>query len=131
VPLEELQPRVPPFEAALQARMAAWRMAGKPRTARRFRVDNNGPLPTPEDRLVFMLTSLPTSALQRVQGRLCGMGPSKAHPWMPVLRPVLLAARRPLGDAPTRARTARAPRLGVSEADAAMGARRSRRPERP
>src|SRR5437867_4094985 len=29
---------VPPFEAAFQVRMAAWRMDGKPRTARRFTV---------------------------------------------------------------------------------------------
>jgi hypothetical protein len=32
------QQLVPPFEPAFPARMAAWRMAGKPRTARRFPV---------------------------------------------------------------------------------------------
>jgi hypothetical protein len=36
VTLEEFQQLVPPFEAAFHARMAAWRMDGKPRTARRF-----------------------------------------------------------------------------------------------
>ena len=36
--LDEFQRLVPPFEAAFQARMAAWRLDGKPRTARRFRV---------------------------------------------------------------------------------------------
>jgi hypothetical protein len=35
VTLEEFQQLVPPFETAYQARMAAWRMDGKPRTARR------------------------------------------------------------------------------------------------
>ena len=34
--LEEFQLLVPSFEAAFQARMAAWRMDGKPRTARRL-----------------------------------------------------------------------------------------------
>ena len=34
--LDEFQQLVPPFEAAFQARMAAWRIDGKPRTARRF-----------------------------------------------------------------------------------------------
>ena len=33
--LDEFQQLVPPFEAAFQARMAAWRLDGKPRTARR------------------------------------------------------------------------------------------------
>ena len=36
VTLDEFQQLVPPFEAAFQARMAAWRMDGKPRTARRW-----------------------------------------------------------------------------------------------
>jgi hypothetical protein len=49
--LDEFQQLVPPFEAAFHARMAAWRMDGKPRTARRFTVYQNCPLPTPEDRL--------------------------------------------------------------------------------
>src|SRR5262245_56850457 len=51
--LDEFQQLVPPFEAAFQAHMAAWRLDGKPRTARRFTVYNNCPLPTPEDRLLF------------------------------------------------------------------------------
>jgi hypothetical protein len=46
--LDEFQPLVPPFEAAFHARMATWRMEGKPRTARRFPVYRNCPLPTPK-----------------------------------------------------------------------------------
>jgi len=52
--LDEFQQRVPPFETAFHARMAAWRMEGKPRTARQFTVYKNCPLPTPEDRLLFL-----------------------------------------------------------------------------
>ena len=37
--LEEFQQLVPPFEAAFQTHMAAWRLDGKPRTARQFAVD--------------------------------------------------------------------------------------------
>ena len=120
VTLDEFQQVVPPFETAFQARMAAWRMDGKPRTARRFTVDKNCPLPTPEDRLFFVLTSLKTSTLQVVQGRLFGMVQGKANQGIHVLLPALLAALRTLGDAPTRSLTALAQRLGVSEADAAM-----------
>jgi hypothetical protein len=99
--------------------MAAWRLDGKPRTARRFTVYKNCPLATPEDRLFFILVYLKTYALQVVQGRLFGMGQSKANQWIHMLLPALLAALRTLGDAPARSLTALAQRLGVSEADAA------------
>jgi hypothetical protein len=117
--LEEFQSLIPPFEAAFQAHMAAWRLDGKPRTARQFAVYQNCPLPTPEDRLFFLLTYLKTYTLQVVQGRLFGMRQSKANQWIHVLLPALLAALRTLGDAPARSLTALAQRLGVSEADAA------------
>jgi hypothetical protein len=117
--LEEFHQLVPPFEAAFQAHMAAWRLDGKPRTARQFAVYQNCPLPTPEDRLLFILAYVKTYSLQVVQGRLFGMGQSKANQWIHVLLPVLLTALRALGDAPARSLSALAQRLGVSEADAA------------
>src|SRR5438309_758934 len=117
--LDEFQQLVPPFETAFHARMAAWRMDGKPRTARRFTVYKNCPLLTPEDRLLFILVYLKTYALQVVHGRLFGMVQGKANQWIHVLLPVLLAALRPLGDAPARSLSALAQRLGISEADAA------------
>src|SRR5512138_1118092 len=117
--LDEFQQLVPSFEAAFHARMAAWRMDGKPRTARRFSVYNNCPLPTPEDRLLFILVYLKTYSLQVVQGRVFGMGQSKANQWSHVLLPVLLTALRTLGDAPARSLAALAQQLGVTEAAAA------------
>jgi len=117
--LDEFQQLVSPFEAAFYARMAAWRMDGKPRTARRFAVDKNCPLPTPEDRLLFILVYLKTSTLQVVHGRLFGMVQGKANQWIHALLPALLAALRALGDAPARSLPALAQRLGVSETDAA------------
>src|SRR6185436_2962441 len=117
--LDEFQQLDPPFEAAFQAHMAAWRLDGKLRTARQFAVYKNCPLPTPEDRLFFILTYLKTSSLQVVQGRLFGIRQSKTNQWIHVLLPVLLTALRTLGEAPARSLTALAQRLGVSEADAA------------
>src|SRR5918996_6007895 len=119
VTLHEFQQLVPPFETAFQARMAVWRMDGKPRTARRFTVYKNCPLPAPEDRLLFILVYLKTYTLQVVHGRLFGMVQGKANQWIHVLLPVLLAAMRTLGDAPARSLTALAQRLGGSEADVA------------
>jgi hypothetical protein len=117
--LDEFYQLLPSFEAAFQAHMAAWRLDGKPRTARQFAVYKNCPLPTPEERLFFLLTYLKTYALQVVQGRLFGMSQSKANQWIHMLLPALLAALRTLGDAPTRSLAALAQRLSGAEADAA------------
>ena len=46
--LDEFQQLIAPFEAAFHAHLAAWRLDGQPRTARRFTVYKNCPLPTPE-----------------------------------------------------------------------------------
>jgi hypothetical protein len=112
--LEEFQLLLLPFEAAFQAHMAAWRFDGTPRTTRRFTVYKNCPLPTPEDRLFFLLTYLKTYALQVVHGRLFGLPQCKANQWIHVLLPLLLTALRTLGDAPTRSLAALAQRLGVT-----------------
>jgi hypothetical protein len=117
--VDEFQHLVPSCEAAFQTHMAAWRLDGKLRTARRFPVYQNCALPTPEDRLLFILAYMKTYSLQVVQGRLFNMGQSKANQWIHVLLPALLAALRALGDVPARSLTALAQRLGVSEADAA------------
>jgi hypothetical protein len=116
--LDEFQQLIPPCKVAFQAHLTAWRLDGKPRTARRFTVYKHCPLATPEDRLFFLLTYLKTYALQVVHGRLFGMGQSKATQWIHVVLPALLTALRALGDAPARSLTALAQRLGVSEADA-------------
>ena len=117
--VEEFQQLVPPFKAAFQAHVAAWRLDGQPRMARRYTTYRNCPLPTAEDRLLLILVYLQTYALQVVQGRLFGMGPSQAHQWIHVLLVVLQATLRTLGDVPSRSWTALAQRLGVAEADAA------------
>ena len=117
---DEFAQLIPPFEAAFQAHMARWRLDGKPRTARQFAVYKNCPLPTPQDRLFFLLTYLKTYSLQVVQGRLFGMSQSKANKWIHVLLPALQAALSSLGDTPARSLMALAERLGISETDAAL-----------
>ena len=117
--LDEFRRLVPPFEAAFQAYMAQWRFDGQRRTARRYTTYQNCPLPTPEDRLLFILTYLKTYPLQVVQGRLFGMDQSKANQWIHVLLGVLQATLRAVGDTPRRSLQALAPRIGVTEAEAA------------
>jgi hypothetical protein len=117
--LDEFRQLVPSFEAAFQAHMAQWRLDGQPRLARRYTTYKNCPLPTPEERLLFILVYLKTYPLQVVQGRLFGMGQSKAHQWIHVLLVVLRATLRALEDAPSRSLPALATRLGIAEAEAA------------
>ncbi len=105
--LDEFRQLVPPFEAAFQAHMAPWRLDGKPRTARRYTTYQNCPLPTPEDRLLFILVYLKTYPLQVVQGRLFGMGQSKAHQWIHVLLVVLRVTLPRLWSCRRRGRRAR------------------------
>src|SRR3954468_5383361 len=120
--VEEFEILIPPFEAAFQAHMTLWCLDGTPRTNRRFSIYRTCPLATPEDRLFFLLTYLKTYTLQVVQGRLFGMGQSKANQWIHVLLPALLAALGELGDAPTRCLTALAQRLAVADAATVVGA---------
>jgi hypothetical protein len=116
--LNEFRRLLPPFEAAFQAHMALWRFDGQPRTARRYSTYKTCPLPTPEDRLLFILAYLKTYPLQVVQGRLFGMDQSKANQWIHVLLVVLQATLRALGDVPSRSLQELARRLGVTEAEA-------------
>src|SRR5262245_47752837 len=115
--LDEFRRLVSPFESAFQSHLAQWRFDGQPRTARRYTTYKNCPLPTPEDRLLFILAYLKTYPLQVVQGRLFGMDQSKANQWIHVLLVVLQATLRALGDAPSRYLQVLAMRFGVSEAD--------------
>jgi hypothetical protein len=116
--LDEFQRWVPPFESTFQAHMARWRLDGQPRTTRRYTTYKNSPLPTPQDRLLFIVVYLKTYPLQVVHGRLFGMGQSKAHQWIYVLLAVLQTTLRRLGDAPSRSLAELAHRLGVAEAEA-------------
>ena len=110
--LDEFRQLVPPFETAFQAHMAAWRLDGQPRTARRYTTYQNCPLPTPEDRLLFILVYLKTYPLQVVQGPTVWHGPEQS----PSVDSCLV--NRPAGDAaraggcahPVRDRAGEAPR---------------------
>jgi len=110
---EEFAVLVEPFEAAFRARMALWRFDGQPRGARRYTTYATCPLPRAEDRLLFILVYLKTHPLQVVLGQLFGLPQGKTNQWIHVLMPVLQAALRQLGDAPSRSLDALAQRLVV------------------
>ena len=100
--VDEFDQLVEPFELAFVRYMRDWTMEGKPRTARAYTPYANSPLPTPEDRLLFILCYLKVAALQVAHGALFGMSQSNANKWIHVLLLVLHQALSDLGDAPAR-----------------------------
>ena len=100
--VEEFEQLVEPFEQAFVRHMQQWTMEGKPRRARAYTSYANSPLPTPEDRLLFILSYLKVAALQVAHGALFGMSQSNANKWIHVLLPVLDQTLHDLGEAPSR-----------------------------
>lgn len=99
---EEFECLVPPFEEAFIEYMTHWRMDGLPRTARRYTVYKNCPLPTPEQRLLFILSYLKTNPLQAYHGAAFGLPQCKTSTWIHLLLKVLSNTLRHLGDTPSR-----------------------------
>ena len=106
------------FENAFQDHMRQWRLDGKLRLARSYVTYANCPLPSPADRLLFILAYLKTYSLQVVHGRLFGMSQSEANQWIHVLLPVMQATLQSLGDAPARTIQELALRLQIAIEDA-------------
>jgi hypothetical protein len=111
--VQEFDQLVPAFEEAFEQRMKEWCLDGKKRSGRAYRTYANCPLPTPEDRLLFILVYVKTNVLQVVQGELFAMPQNKANQWIHTLLPVLQATLRSLGDAPARSMEHLAQRLGL------------------
>ena len=99
---EEFTVILPSFEQAFLAYMQDWTLEGKPRTGRRYSQYATCPLPSPEDRLLFILTYLKQAPTQAFQGAAFGMGQPKANQWIHVLLPALHKALASLGDLPSR-----------------------------
>jgi hypothetical protein len=110
--VEEFQQLLPVFEKEFRERMNHFCLDGKPRVGRGYRTYSNCPLPTPEDRLLFILVYLKNNLLQVMQGELFGMPQNKANQWIHTLLPVLLTTMRSLGDAPARSLEELAQQLG-------------------
>lgn len=112
---DEFEAIVPVFERCFQDRMAHWTMTGKPRTGRRFSVYTNCPLPTPEDRLLFVLAYLKHAPTQAYHGATFDLIQSSVSTWLNILIPVLHTALRDMGDAPTRTLAELRQRLGLDQ----------------
>src|SRR5437764_10274977 len=112
--VQEFDQLVPAVEEAFEERMNEWCLDGKKRSGRGYRTYANCPLPTAEDRLLFILVYVKTNVLQVVQGEMFGMPQNKANQWIHTLLPVLQTTLRSLGDAPARSMEELAQRLDRS-----------------
>ena len=95
--IDEFELLIPAFEKAFQVHMSKWCIDGKPHTERRDTTYRNCPLPTAEDRLLFILSYMKNNPLQSTHGLLFGMSQGKANGWIHVLLPVLRATLQALG----------------------------------
>jgi hypothetical protein len=115
--VEQFEQLLEPFEQAFVRHMQTWTMEGKPRTARAYTRYVNSPLPTPEDRLLFLLTYLKVASLQVAHAALFGMTQPNANKWLHILLIVLHQTLRDLGDAPARHLLALRERLAQLQAE--------------
>jgi hypothetical protein len=115
--VEQFEQLLEPFEQAFVRQMSQWTMEGKPRTARAYTAYVNSPLPTPEDRLLFLLTYLKVASLQVAHAALFGMTQPNANKWLHILLVVLHQTLRELGDAPARHLLALRTRLSELQAE--------------
>lgn len=115
--VEEFEVLVPTFDQAFLARMDEWTLDGKPRTARSYTQYKTCPLPTPQDRLLFILCYLKQASTQSFHGTVFGMGQPKANQWIHSLLPALREALAQSGDLPARTRDELEQRLNSISSD--------------
>lgn len=102
---DEFAALVPVFEACFFERMRGYTIDGLPRLNRRYTPYKNSPLPTIEDKLLFILIHMKQNLTQEVQGQLFGMIQSDANKSLQLLRPVLLRTLEQLDVVPARRAT--------------------------
>ncbi len=101
----EFRALVPAFETCFLEAMQTSTIDGLPREHRRYVSYKNSPLPTMEDKLLFILVHMKQNLTQEVQGRLFGIRQSVANKWLQLLRPVLQCALQHEGALPSRTAT--------------------------
>jgi hypothetical protein len=100
--VEEFEELAGPFETALREYMSEWTLEGKRRQNRTYVSYANSPLPTPHERLLFILSYLKENPTQTYHALLYGLTQPKANLWIHALFRALRMALRAMGDAPAR-----------------------------
>ena len=83
---------LPHFTLAMERYLNHTTLDGYLREGDRAITYANSPLPTPQDRLLFILTYLKQNAIQQVHGQLFGMSQSNVSKWVRLLLDILNTA---------------------------------------
>lgn len=100
--LEEFHALLPAFVNNFLAYVQAYTLEGKERQKRRYVTYKNTPLPTMEDKLLFILMYLRKATTQDIFGEVFGMPQSVVNKWVHLLHPCLNRALAELGEIPAR-----------------------------
>jgi hypothetical protein len=83
---------LPHFTRSIERYLQRTTLDGYIREGDRAITYTNSPLPTPQDRLLFILTYLKQNAIQEVHGQLFGMSQSNVSKWVRLLLDILNSA---------------------------------------
>jgi len=98
----EFKALLPYFAKRFEAHMEMYTLEGKVRKRRGYIAYKSSPLPSIEDKLVFILIYLKTNNLQSVQASLFEMHQPEANLWIHLLVPILKDALKDSGMTPAR-----------------------------
>jgi len=99
---EEFQALLPYFQTRFEAYVTTTRLDGEARTHRAYCAYRNSPLPTMEDKQLFILVYLKQGTTQDVHAALFTMCQPKANGWIHLLHPLLNRALADAGVLPAR-----------------------------
>jgi hypothetical protein len=102
--LEEFDALLPTFRNTFLVHMKSYTVEGKERQNRSYVVYCNSPLPTIEDKLLFILMYLRKATTQDIFGEVFGMPQPVTNKWVHVLHPCLQKALAVYGTLPARTR---------------------------
>ncbi|MBM3129772.1 MAG: transposase [Chloroflexi bacterium] len=113
--VEEFQALLPHFQRRFEEYVATTTLDGKPRTRREYSDYKNSPLPTLEDKLLFILIYLKQETTQEVHATLFDMYQPDANTWIHLLHSLLNQTLADLGELPERDAKAVQPEEGDLE----------------
>jgi hypothetical protein len=100
--LAEFDALMPAFVISFLAYVQAYTLRGKKRHKRRYVTYKNSPLPTMQDKLLFILMYLRKATTQDIFGEVFGMSQPAVNQWIHLLHPCLNQALAELGEIPAR-----------------------------
>jgi hypothetical protein len=100
--VEEFQALLPHFRVRFEEYVETYTLDGKLRIKRQYSDYKNSPLPTIEDKLLFVLIYLKQGATQEMHATLFGMYQPDANKWIHLLHPILNQTLAALDELPMR-----------------------------